>query len=78
MLTTVIIPELLMEVSVGGFGCNEPEHKFRYLGMTTKSQSSLHDKIEKISSLSELQQLPYFVKPGANSIPKEAFTYCYF
>ena len=39
MLTTVIIPELLMKVSVGGFGCNRPEHQFRYLGMTRKSQN---------------------------------------
>jgi len=45
MLATVIIPELLMKVSVGGFGCNKPEHQFRYLGMTRKSQNSLHDKI---------------------------------
>jgi len=45
MLATVIIPELLMKVSVGSFGWNGPEHQFRYLGMTRKSQSSLHDKI---------------------------------
>jgi hypothetical protein len=45
MLATVIIPEVLMKVSVGSFGCNGPAHHFRYLGMTRKSQSSLHDKI---------------------------------
>jgi hypothetical protein len=45
MLATIIIPELLMKVSVGGFGCNGPEHQFRYLGMIRKSQSSLNDKI---------------------------------